>query len=86
MLTMIGVNEEAALGDDVPFRLSGMSSCRLMVEDEFTAESRTSAIWLPLTEVVPGAGAVITVTSIVRSPLGEKKVMISAEGIVAPHS
>ena len=28
----------------------------------------------------------MTVASIVRSPLGEKKVMISADGMVAPHS
>ena len=72
---------------DVPFRLKRKSSSRFRPEVEFPLLSGLAyAIWLWLTDVVPGAGAVIAYTWIVRRPLGEKKVIISSEGIVAPHS
>ena len=87
MYTTIGVKEGATFRDDVPFRFRGRSRSRMAPDVEFPLASGLAyAIWLRLTEVVPGAGAVITYTWIVRRPVGEKKVMISSEGIVAPHS
>ena len=83
MLTTIGANDGAM---DAPSRSRGRSRARLTPVVEFPRVSgRAYAIWLWLTESVPGAGAVIAYTWIVRSPSDEKKVMISSEGIVAPH-
>jgi len=86
MNTKIGVKDGAMFGDDGPLRFRGKSSGRTPEVEFPRASGLAYAIWLWLTEVVPGAGAVITYAWIVRRPLGEKKVMISSEGIVAPHS